>query len=76
MDEAVDLILQTLSVRPQHHRSDRVSSSPATAHLSRKRPTSAAAAAGVSPKEVASSPASASAVVQPTSRSHRKPPRR
>jgi hypothetical protein len=70
LDEAVDLILATLPASPERHCSDRVSSSPAPAHPSRNRPTSAAAAAGVRPKAATSSPASASAVVQPASRSH------
>jgi hypothetical protein len=74
MDETVDLILQTLAASRPRHGSGRVSSSPASAHPSRKRPTSAAAAARVSPNEVASSPARASAVVQPASRSHSNAP--
>ena len=48
MDEAVDLILDTLRAAPRYQDSA-ISSSPAPPHASKKRTTSRAAAAGVSP---------------------------
>ncbi len=74
MDQAVDLMLQTLTTGRRRQRSGRTWSSPASEQPSTKRATSSAAAAGVSPNAAASTPASSPAVAPSASRSQSKAP--
>jgi hypothetical protein len=69
-DEAIDLMLRTLSAQQLGQRSGRTSSSPAPAQPSRNRATSSRAAAAASrPNSAASASVSSSAVTQSASRS-------